>query len=450
MIAKKIRNPRKSASKYVRIQRLVDYVRKPKGKDDQEKNVYEGARNFFAEDKRGQVKEMQDLAHAAVRSKDPINHYVISWKSRELPTPKQIERTVDVVLSELKMKDHQVIYAVHADTKHHHLHLVVNRVHPETEKAVLPNRGFDIELLHRAVARLEHEQGWKKEARARYQVQENGEVRRNRYEEKEKQPSQNKRDKEHRTGAKSAERVAQERAPEVMRKATTWQELHQNLAQEGMRFEKKGSGAVLNVGKVPVKASSVGRENSLGSLQKRLGAFEPSTSHLEVHQRSPESLVPKAYDWMRYLSEKATYEENKKSAVGSLREHHAQEKRELAFNKREAQTQLLSEDWKGRGRELNEARSHLAGESKAALAQLKATQVSERRELKKKWPPFPSLEAWRAKQRQQTQPQPNQTQQQSHEQKPEALQQEQTKQREEQERVAAQQPVRRKQPDIER
>ena len=449
MIAKKIRNPRKSASKYVRIQRLVDYVRKPKGKDEKEKNVYEGARNFFAEEKKAQVKEMQDLAHAAVRSKDPINHYVVSWKANEKPTHGQIERSVDVVLGELKMKDHQVIYAVHADTKHHHLHIVVNRVHPETEKAVLPNRGLDIELLHRAVARLEHEQGWEKELRARYQVQENGEVRRNRYEEREKQPSQDKRDKEHRTGVKSAERIAQEKAPEAIRKAATWQELHQNLAQEGVRFEKKGSGAVLKVGKVPVKASQVGREYSFGNLQKRLGAFEPAHKHIDLQPRSSEPLALKSSDWRRYLSEKATYEESKKNAVVSLREKHAQEKRELAFNKREEQVQLFSKDWKGHGKELNQERSRLAGENKAALSSLRAAQASELQGLKQKYPPLPTLEARRAKQRQ-PEPEAQQTQPPGQElQKQAAQAQEQTKQQKEQERTT-QQPTRRKQPDIER
>ena len=448
MIAKKIRNPRKSASKYVRIQRLVDYVRNPKNKNEQEKNVYDGARNFFEENKKAQVKEMQDLAHAAARSKDPINHYVISWKSNEKPTPEQIERTVDVVLDELKMKDHKVIYALHADTKHPHLHLVVNRVHPETEKVVLPNRGFDLELIHRAVARLEHEQGWEKEERARYQVQENGELRRNKYEERERHPSQEKRDQEERTGAKSAERIAQEKVPAVLRAAASWKELHEGLAKEGMHFEKKGTGAVLRVGKVPVKASSVGREYSLGNLQKRLGAFEPAHKHLEVQLRSPEPLAPKSSDWRRYLSEKARYEEQKKNAVVSFREKHSNEKRELTTQKQEKQVQLFSQDWKGRGKELNQERSRLAGENQAALSSLKVSQASETQGLKQKHPPFPSLEAWRAKQRQ-LEPEVQPTQHPGQELHKQAAQQEQAKQQKEHEQIR-QQPVRRYEPDIER
>jgi hypothetical protein len=444
MIAKKVRNPRKSSSKYVRIQRLVDYIRNPKNKEEKEKNVYDGARNFFEEEKKAQVKEMQDLAHAAARSKDPINHYVISWKSGEKPTPEQIERSVDVVLEELKMKDHKVIYALHADTKNPHLHLVINRVHPETERV---NRAQnDYEGLHRAVAKLEHEQGWEKEEKARYQVQENGEVRRHRYEEKEKQPSQEKRDKEHRTGAKSAERMAQEKAPAVLRAASSWKELHEGLAKEGLRFEKKGSGAVLQVGKVAVKASSVGRDVSFSKLQKRLGEFEPSIPQ-RIRRTHAEPLQPQRTDWHRYQREKSQYQENQKHALDSLRQKHSQEKQALSTQQKEKQVQLFSNDWKGRGQELNQERSRLAVENKTALAQLKATQAAESQGLKQKHPPFPSLDAWRDKQPQH-QLEPTQP---LHQELPkqEGQAQEQTKPRPEPERER-ELPVRRKQPDIER
>jgi hypothetical protein len=443
MIAKKIHNPQKSASKYVRIQRLVDYVRNPRSKDDKEKCVHEGTRNFFEEEKKAQVKEMQDLAHVAARSKDPINHYVISWKSHEKPTREQIERSVDVVLDELKMRDHKVIYGVHKDTKHHHLHLVVNRVHPETEKV---NKAWnDYEGLHRAVARLEHEQGWQKEPRARYRV-EGRELHRNHYESREKQPSQEKRDKELRSGVKSAERVAQEKAPAVIRAASSWRSLHEGLAKEGLRYEPKGrNGAVVVVGDVEVKASRVGREFGFGNLQKRLREFEPAVSKT-LKKTHPEPLHTQSTDWHSYQQEKARYEENKKSAVASLREKHTEEKYEFATKNKEKQAQLLSEDWRGRGKELNQERSRIAGENKSSLASLKAAQASESQGFKQKWSAFPSLEEWRSKQRQQ---QSEQVQPTPELQKQE-VQQEQTKQRQEQERTTQQQPTRRKQPDIER
>ena len=62
-------------------------------------------------------------------------------------------------LDEMGLAEHQAIYALHRDTQNWHLHLAVNRVHPETEKLVTVNNGFDLEVAHRAIARIEQQPG---------------------------------------------------------------------------------------------------------------------------------------------------------------------------------------------------------------------------------------------------------------------------------------------------
>ena len=57
---------------------------------------------------------------------------------------------------------------------------MINRVHPTTLEVIESNQGFDLEAAHRAVARIEHAQGWRREARERYRVQEDGVVQRER------------------------------------------------------------------------------------------------------------------------------------------------------------------------------------------------------------------------------------------------------------------------------
>jgi Relaxase/Mobilisation nuclease domain/Large polyvalent protein-associated domain 7 len=391
MIAKKVRNPLKSSSKTTRIQRLVEYIRNPE-RNGTEKNVYDSARGFIAEERESQRLEMQGLANAATRSRDPINHYVLSWKEGEEPSPKQVERAVDIFLEELKMEKHQAIYALHADTKHYHLHLVVNRVDPDTEK-VNANR-HDYEAIHRAIARIEHEQRWEREERGRYQLTAQGEVERSSFREGRPQaPSQEKRDRELRTGEKSAERLAIE-ASEAIRAARSWRQLHQGLAEKGLRFEKKGSGAVLLVGEVPVKASSLGKAYSLGSLQKRLGSFVPSPKNLEVKQRFPEPLVAAGSSWRLYQLAKTTHEQRKRTDVSELRARHADEKQTFAQEQQARKAQVLAGDWKGRGRELNLQRSLLAGEKAAARAALKEKQAKESQALRQKYRPFPSFQKW--------------------------------------------------------
>ena len=55
-------------------------------------------------------------------------------------------------------------------------------------------------------------------------------------------PSPKAQDFERATGEKSAQRIAQERAHELIKNAESWAELHAGLKQAGLRFEKKGSG----------------------------------------------------------------------------------------------------------------------------------------------------------------------------------------------------------------
>ena len=143
MIGKKISNPEHSSSKAVRIERLVSYVRAPENESSTEKCIYFGARGFLTETPAAQIAEMVALAEDAVRTRDPIEHYVISWREGERPQPEQVDDAVDILLDEMELHErqeidghkkviftHQVVYGLHADTDNIHLHIVVNRVHP--------------------------------------------------------------------------------------------------------------------------------------------------------------------------------------------------------------------------------------------------------------------------------------------------------------------------------
>ena len=176
MVVKKIKNPKKSASKAGRIGGLLDYTLNPESKNENEKCVYAGSLGFLTGSPQSQKAEMLALSQEAVRSKDTVNHYVISWQEGEQPSHQQIDEAVNLFLDELGLNGHQTVYSLHADTDNLHLHLVINRVHPESLKVVKPNKGFDIEAAHKAIARIEHAQGWHREQHGRYQVLENGEL----------------------------------------------------------------------------------------------------------------------------------------------------------------------------------------------------------------------------------------------------------------------------------
>ncbi|MFQ8738464.1 MAG: relaxase/mobilization nuclease domain-containing protein, partial [Bilophila wadsworthia] len=162
------------------------------------------------------------------------------------------------------------VYGVHYDTDNYHLHIAVNRTDPETGKVVLPFNGLDIQEAHKLVAHIEGRQGWASEETPMYAVLENGELARRRTA-REIKPKQAALDFEHATGEKSAQRIAQERGHSIIKDAQSWPELHEKLAEAGLRFEKKGSGAIIFVGEKAVKASSVDRAFSMGKLCKGWG-----------------------------------------------------------------------------------------------------------------------------------------------------------------------------------
>lgn len=397
MIGVKVKNPRKSASKAVRILRLVAYIRDPAIEGGREKCIYAGARGFLTDGPGSQTAEMLALSQEAVRSPDTISHYVLSWQEGEHPTPEQVEEAVSLFMGELGLEDHQVIYALHADTDNLHLHLVVNRVHPDSLKVIKPNRGFDIEAVHRAVAVIENRQGWRRELNGRYQVLAEGTVQRTRpAPDRRRQPDQPVRDMERRTGEKSAERIAIEEAVPVIRRATSWQDLHQQLAVVGIKYEKTGSGALLFVGDVAVKASRVDRGASLIQLQKRLGVYEFPPVLQPVAARVPLPVTADEPGWVHYIADRKAHCAAREAASAEQKQRQDAERMELAGRQKVRRDATLRGDWKGRGTLRNAAQSMLAAEQAGEKAALKERHKRERQRLRERYRPFPDLDVWQA------------------------------------------------------
>ena len=168
MIVKKVPTsklaPAKGKAHNVRA--LADYIAGPKAGGAGEKVEHRGVLNLLNLDHEGQVQEMIDLAETAKRSPQPVQHWIMSWREWEQPTSAQGDQAARMFLDEMGLAGHQALYGLHRDTENWHLHLAVNRVHPETEKLVTVNNGFDHEVAHRAIARIELAPGWPREERA--------------------------------------------------------------------------------------------------------------------------------------------------------------------------------------------------------------------------------------------------------------------------------------------
>ncbi|MGS5128123.1 relaxase/mobilization nuclease domain-containing protein, partial [Escherichia coli] len=97
-------------------------------------------------------------AHYAKDDTDPVFHYILSWQSHESPRPEQIYDSVRHTLKSLGLADHQYVSAVHTDTDNLHVHVAVNRVHPET--GYLNRLSWSQEKLSRACRELELKHGF--------------------------------------------------------------------------------------------------------------------------------------------------------------------------------------------------------------------------------------------------------------------------------------------------
>jgi Relaxase/Mobilisation nuclease domain/Large polyvalent protein-associated domain 7 len=396
-------------SKRVEVSDIAEYVvGKKEGGEEDKDVIYRGARGFITDDFAAQAAEMIALAEEAVRSPMPVHHWVMSWHEGEQPTPAQIERAVDVLLERFGLKDHQVIYGLHNDTDNLHLHLAINMVHPETEKVVFVRNDFY--RAQEVAALLEHEQGWQSEPGGWYRVNQRGELvqvagpdERSKLSDHRSKPSDRAERMEVRTGAKSAQRIATEEGAPAMLRATSWLELHQNLARIGMRFERKGSGAILRVGEVLVKASQADRRCSIGALEKRLGPFEPPSPEVLAsvvpRPTEPVAPMPAAAGWKEYMAERHEHYRARAAAVQDQKERFGREWMEMLSRHRSARKEALAGPWKGRGAELNEARSRLAAQQATEKIELKERRERAWQLLRERYPRFPSYEIWLRRER---------------------------------------------------
>jgi hypothetical protein len=222
------------------------------------------------------------------------------------------------------------------------------------------------------------------------------------------QPRSKARDHENATGEKSCERIAQERAVPILRNAQSWAQVHEGLAQVDMRYERKGSGAMLWVGDQPLKASCIGREFSRSRMaadrwgdahtgrpcigrefsrsrmEERLGEFQPDSrsNSMPLQPRTAEPLRPDMpANWAEYRKTLGANRKQKDAAqVQQRMDHRAAREMQSAEFRKERSTLYQGGKWSGNA--LNVARSLLAADHAKRRAELMERQRRERDNLR--------------------------------------------------------------------
>lgn len=234
--------------------------------------AWTATRNLLIDDPRRAVTVMRATADKSVRVRKPVYHFTISWTEDENPAPDVMQEITDAALEDLGLADHQAVLVAHNDTRHPHVHVVVNRVLAESGKAW--RTSMDYSRLERCLARQSRERGYEpvvgphNDPESRHRRQ-----RRMRTSERRMADS---------TGAIVRQRFALDRIRELAFKlgpafgqAASWSDLDAGLAAEGLHLQRKGQGLVLTDGTGEMKLSDLGKGIRLPALEARFGSPYP-------------------------------------------------------------------------------------------------------------------------------------------------------------------------------
>ena len=281
----------------------------------------------------------------------------------------------------------------------------MNRISPDTFKAIRPAKGWTKKALERAARKIEFTQGWEIEQSGRYTVDNLGNVHEKadmkvRASSDEKL-SQKARDIEAHTGSESVERIAKRDILPILESAESWEELHRNLLERGAKLERRGKGAVLNFCGTMLKLSSVSRKCSFTQLEHKLGSYSAHDENIKASEKSlvntsVTSVLPDVKSsWKDYQSERDRYLEAKKSAIKNLRLQQKLERESLHDVQKLKWQELKSGSWEGKGRDLNYLRPLVSFIYKKEQLDLRDKQKQEMLELKSHYlQKFPSFKKW--------------------------------------------------------
>jgi hypothetical protein len=240
--------------------------------------------------------EMKGVESLNPRCNDAVFHYELAWPPGERPSRAEWVDSALYTLNQLGFKEHQYVLVAHDDKKHFHIHAMVNKVHPETYRALTPT--YSWLTLDGAVRHLEAKYGWSHTAgpmrwdEDRKMAVRVSKAERNASWSAQQQPTGAAAKYEHYHDEESLQTyVRREVAPCIRtlltRQSASWDALHTLLAKYHLRMEKGEAGGytVLAIDHtIRVKASDVFRHNFAGKENRKateqlLGSWrEPSTS----------------------------------------------------------------------------------------------------------------------------------------------------------------------------
>ena len=275
MISKKV--PVRAATRG-KLARLVNYLLDTKGRGSERVAavVVTNCRSGD-EDPIWAVREMQATQERNQRAKgDKTYHLVVSFRSGEEVDPDVLREIEEEFARSLGFTGHQRVSVVHRDTDNLHLHVAINKVHPE--RFTLHEPFNDYHVREKLCQRLEQRYGLAPDR-----------SRPGRPSPREAPAQEKAATMEAVAGVESLAGFVQRTLREATLGARSWPELHEAFGKAGVRLQARGNGLIVQSGGMAAKASSCFRELSKTALERRFGTFQPPG-------RLPDSSAPAAYE----------------------------------------------------------------------------------------------------------------------------------------------------------
>ncbi len=299
MIAKEIPKPKKTNTGG--IKRLIEYI----GRMHTDNPLDVNYSNCIGDTFDISVKEMQAVQSLA-RQSDTDNktyHLVLSFHKEDDISPSRLEYMEQEVCKTLGFADHQRASALHLDTDNPHLHIAINKVHPETLRVLTPYRS-KMRLLKFA-DRMQNELDLVKDDLSL------------------------KIDRQYTTVAQveafSSQQSLHSYVQETVKPAflnpqdlpKTWQILHNNLAEYGLEIKPYHKGFVIGDSEqdIWVKSSSLISVKHLGDFEERNGEKQSTLKQQYSPQTSEQSDL-----WDEFNKLKNVSITNRKQQFSDLRE----------------------------------------------------------------------------------------------------------------------------------
>lgn len=228
------------------------------------------ARNLPGEDPQTNWRVMRATADLSSRTEKPVYHFSLDWHPDEAGalTRETARASADRMLDRLGLAEHQAMIFFHRDAAHPHLHVVVNRVHPET------GRAWEIwkskQRLERAASDVARDFGFEQVPGRHNKLD-----RERAFEDKPTRGEQRRAAREGDTALATwtGDKLAMLRKAvgNHFREAGSWADLTDRLGDHGLQLQAKGQGLIVTDGAGFAKLSQMGKDIRLSGLEKAFG-----------------------------------------------------------------------------------------------------------------------------------------------------------------------------------